>query len=219
MRRDEVLTLLARNPDGLTDAELARRTGTAHQAINQLCRQLAAERLIRRDDSGRPIMNYAVAPGSRLQARQVAAPHRAEWFWEGNVQADVVRHLAARGAVVHSVADTGSKARGTDIVATLEARRVHVEVKGWPSTSYADPRRAGEVKRTQPTLQAKHWYAGAVLSALRLRGQHSGDRVAIAFPDFSRYRQLAAETAATLRVVGIEIWFVSESGEVDVHTD
>jgi hypothetical protein len=36
----------------------------------------------------------------------------------------------------------------------------------------------------------------------------------IAFPDFARYKNLAAETAATLAVVGIEIWFVTGSGEV-----
>lgn len=49
-RRDEVMALLFRNPDGLADAELARLTGATHQTVNQTCRQLAAEHLIRRDD-------------------------------------------------------------------------------------------------------------------------------------------------------------------------
>ncbi|MFL6140443.1 MAG: hypothetical protein ACJ72N_01060 [Labedaea sp.] len=53
-----------------------------------------------------------------------------------------------------------------------------------------------------------------MLSALRLRGKHPEDRVAIAFPEYARYRNLAAETAATLAAVGIEIWFVAEAGEV-----
>jgi len=39
------------------------------------------------------------------------------------------------------------------------------------------------------------------------------------FPDFRRYRNLADETAATLRAVGIEIWFVNESGDVTAHTE
>ena len=216
-RRDEVLALLAKNPDGLTDAELARLTGASHQTINQTCRQLAAEGLIRRDSFGSPITNFgtAVQPAARPTA---PVPH-PDWFWEGNVQASTIRHLTTQGAVIRSVADTASKARGTDIVASLDGRVLHIEVKGWPSATYADSRRAGEVKRTQPTVQASHWFAGAVLSALRLRGKHAGDRVLTVFPDFPRYRNLADETAATLRVVGIEIWFVEESGAVRVHPD
>jgi len=146
--------LLARHPDGLTDAELARLTGWAHPAVNQICRQLAAEQLIRRDDLGRPIMNYPVDAAAQPRRGQLKPRRTAEWFWEGNVQATVVRHLAELGAIVQSVADTATKARGTDVVATLGGRHVHIEVKGWPSTSYADPRRASEIKRTQPTLQA-----------------------------------------------------------------
>jgi hypothetical protein len=213
-RRDEVLSLLAKHPEGLTDAELAQMTGSSHQTMNQACRRLAAEHLIRRDDLGRPIMNFPSGdspPAVRLSA---PATHHEDWFWEGNVQAMVVRHLAGSGAALRSVADTASKARGTDVVAALDGRVLHVEVKGWPSSSYADPRRGGEVKRTQPTVQAKHWYAEAVLSALRLRGKHPPDRVVIAFPDYARYRNLASETAATLAAVGIEIWFVTECGEV-----
>ncbi|MFC4854599.1 hypothetical protein [Actinophytocola glycyrrhizae] len=215
-RRDEVLTLLSRNPDGLCDAELARLTGASHQTINQTCRQLAAEGLIRRDGFGSPIMN--VGTGSRPPTRPAVTSQRPDWFWEGNVQAAMVRHLSAQGAVIRSVADTASKARGTDIVASLDGRVLHVEVKGWPSATYADSRRADEVKKTPPTMQATHWFAGAVLSALRSRGRHPTDRVLIVFPDFPRYRNLSDETAATLRTIGIETWFVEESGAVHVHT-
>jgi hypothetical protein len=215
-RRDEVLTLLARNPDGLTDAELAQLTGASHPTINQTCRQLAAEGLIRRDDADRPIMNFGT--GVQPPHRPAGTPHRPDWFWEGNVQAGMVRYLSAQGAVIRSVADTASKARGTDVVASLAGRVLHIEVKGWPSETYADARRAGEVKRTQPTVQASHWFAGAVLSALRLRSKNPDDRVLIVFPDFPRYRNLSDETTAPLREIGIEIWFVRESGEVSAHT-
>lgn len=68
-------------------------------------------------------------------------------------------------------------------------------------------------------MQATHWFAGAVLSALRLRGRNPTDRVLTVFPDFRRYRNLADETAATLHAVGIEIWFVNESGDVTAHTE
>lgn len=213
-KRDELLSLLAKHPEGLTDAELARMSGSSHQTVNQTCRRLAAEQLIHRDDLDRPIMNFANGDVAPAECLSVPATHHEEWFWEGNVQSMVVRHLASWGAALRSVADTASKARGTDVVAALDGQLLHIEVKGWPSSIYADPRRAAEVKRTQPTVQARHWYAEAVLSALRLRNKHPIDRVVIAFPDFARYRNLAAETLATLAMVGIEIWFVSESGEV-----
>jgi MarR family protein len=216
-RRDEVLALLARNPEGLTDAELARITGASHQTINQTCRQLAAEGLIRRDGFGSPITNFGT--GVRPPDRPAATADRPDWFWEGNIQAGMVRYLSAQGGVIRSVVDTASKARGTDIVASLHGRVLHIEVKGWPSTTYADPRRADEIKRTQPTNQASHWFAGAVLSALRLRGKNPDDRVLMVFPDFPRYRNLADETAATLRTVDVEIWFVKESGAVSAYTE
>lgn len=160
-------------------------------------------------------MNFGT--GVRPQDRLAATAHRPDWFWEGNVQAAMVRHLSVQGAIIRSVADTASKTRGTDIVASLGGRVLHIEVKGWPSTTYADARRAGEVKRTQPAVQASHWFAGAVLSAVRLRGRYPGDRVLIVFPAFPRYRNLSDETAGPLREIGIEIWFVQEQGGVSAH--
>jgi hypothetical protein len=212
-RRDEVLSILARQPDGLTDADLARLTSASHQAVNQTCRHLAAEDLIRWDDLSHPMMNFATGDPPRERPPTATIQHN-DWFWEGNVQGTVARHLVGQGATLHSVADTAARARGTDIVAVLEGRMLHIKVKGWPSTTYADPRRASETKRTQPSLQAKHWYADAVHSALRLRAKHPDDQVVIAFPDMARYRHLAAATATPLRAVGIDTWFVTESGEV-----
>jgi hypothetical protein len=133
---------------------------------------------------------------------------------EGKVVGLVVQHLGRIGAFVWSVADTASEARGTDIVAGLDGRTLHIEVKGWPSKSYAHPARAHEQKRTNPTVQAKHWMAEAVFSALRLRAKHDDDRVIVAFPAFSRYENLADEVAPVLARADIEMWFVRESGAV-----
>lgn len=213
-RRDDVLRLLAEHPMGLTDAELARLTGALHPAINQVCRQLAAEDLIHRDDAFRPIVNRGTGAAIAAARTRIPVAYREEWFWEGNVVGLVVRHLGQLGAAVRSVADTASKARGTDIVATLDGRTLHIEVKGWPSTSYADPARAHEPKRTNPTVQAKHWMAEAVFSALRLRARHDDDRVIVAFPSFPRYENLADEVAPVLARAEVEMWFVREDGVV-----
>ena len=42
-----------------------------------------------------------------------------------------------------------------------------VEVKGWPSTTYAKGERAGQPKPTQPTLQATHWFAEGLTTLIR----------------------------------------------------
>jgi hypothetical protein len=55
--------------------------------------------------------------------------------------------LAERGWAIESKADTHSKERGVDLRASKEGRILLVEVKGYPSTEYRDPRRAGERNR------------------------------------------------------------------------
>lgn len=52
--------------------------------------------------------------------------------------------------MVTGLADTASKARGFDIAARQGNRHRVVEVKGFPSKDYADPRRAGEQKKDEP---------------------------------------------------------------------
>lgn len=137
------------------------------------------------------------------------------WHTEAEVQAAVVSHLAAEGWRILSVADTASRQHGIDIVAAGPGGAgAGIEVKGYPSRHYADPNRAGEAKRTQPSTQAGHWYAQAVLAAMRLRTKRPELRSVIALPDFPRYRDLLAETAGSLAAAGIEVWWVDRVGRV-----
>ncbi len=226
--REDVLRLLRSTPEGMTDAELARRLGKLHQQVNQRCRQLATEGLLVRDSSASPIVNrlqhgvaappdpppLAVSPAHEMPSPQPLATAQVEWSWEGNVQSAIVAHLAREGWRVTRVADTAAQERGVDVVAERETETVLVEVKGWPSRVYARGERAGQPKPTQPTLQAKHWYAEALLSALRLREKHARHCVVMAFPDMPRYRAVGSETATSLRACGVDIWFVTADGNV-----
>src|SRR5690606_23507541 len=45
------------------------------------------------------------------------------WHWEGNVQAAVVSGLVAEGWSILAVADTASRAAGTDVIAVRDAVR------------------------------------------------------------------------------------------------
>jgi hypothetical protein len=138
-----------------------------------------------------------------------------DWFWEGNVVAAIVRFLRAEGWRVEWISDTATKEQGDDIRAIRDGRTLRVEVKGWPTIGYADPARAAEVKRTRPSTQAGHWYSQALLHVVRDLGKHPGDLVAIALPDWPRFRNLVAETEAPLRQLGVSVLFVREDGSVE----
>lgn len=154
--------------------------------------------------------------GSPLdEAITAPAPAGEDWHTEANVQAALVTALAADGWRILSVANTATKEHGVDVIAARDDETVGVEVKGFPSRGYADPARAGEVKRTQPSTQAGHWYSQAVLAAMRLRSKEPEWRSVIALPDFPRYRGLFAETAGSLTAAQIEVWWVDQAGSVD----
>lgn len=148
------------------------------------------------------------------RAASTVSDGRGEWHTEANVQALLVTALASDGWRIVSVAYTASKEHGVDVIASRDGQIVGVEVKGFPSRGYADPSRAGELKRTAPSTQAAHWYSQAVLAAMRLRGKEPSWRSVITLPDFPRYRHLYAETVSSLAAASIEVWWVDPAGTV-----
>ena len=105
-----------------------------------------------------------VAPGAARRPQRAPAATTAvgeRWPWEGSVQAVFADLLIGHGWRVEAMADTATKARGVDVLAVRDARRLGAEVKGWPADGYADPRRAGETKPTLPSTQAGHWFSQA----------------------------------------------------------
>lgn len=141
-------------------------------------------------------------------------PYRKEWYWEGNVQATVRRYLESEGWMIVSEANSATKEAGDDICAARNGRTLVVEVKGYPSAGYADPRRVGEVKPTNPTSQAKHWFAEALLRSLRTIGTRRDVLVMMAFPAKPRYQSLLIETGLVLKRLGITVFFVQDDGSV-----
>jgi hypothetical protein len=138
----------------------------------------------------------------------------AEWWWEGNVQAAVVQHLAASGWSIRRVADTSTREHGVDIEATHGTDRVLVEVKGYPSAAYVRGPKAGTLKAGTAPLQARHYFGNALLSGLLMRTDHAAARVVIALPDVPTYRTLVTRTAGPLGQAGVEFWLVGEDSSV-----
>lgn len=156
-------------------------------------------------------------------SRPVAAPSSDDsgaqgWPWEGRVQAVFGAYLNSRGWRVTSMADTASKAHGVDLLARKEERRLGAEVKGWPSVGYADPRRAHEVKRTQPTTQAGHWFSQALMKALMLLDSHPDHDSLVVLPDYPRYRDLAGRTRTGRAAAQVHVVFVSPDGSAESST-
>ncbi len=117
-----------------------------------------------------------------------------DWFWEGNVVAALASYLSSTGWSVGRIANTHSKEQGIDLRATRNGIELLVEAKGYPSTLYRDPRRAGESKPTNPTNQAQQWYSHALLKGMRLQTKHPGAKVALAFADFPRYLRIPLQS-------------------------
>jgi hypothetical protein len=137
-----------------------------------------------------------------------------EWFWEGNIQAALVRHLAADGWRIRRVADTHSREHGVDIEADRSEVSLLIEVKGYPSATYLRGPNEGQKKNFGVGAQARHYFGNAVLTGLLMRSDSVSARVILAFPTFETFRALARRCGKPLRQAGIEIWLVDEQGAV-----
>jgi len=153
-----------------------------------------------------------VRQAARVQAMSSGT---MEWYWEGNVQTTLAHWLEGQGWTIESMAVTATKQRGTDIVATCDGRTMRVEVKGWPTAGYADPARAGEIKKTRPGNQAPKWFSQAVTKVMIDLGAHPTDLVAIGLPDWPKFRTLISATEASLRKLGVGLFLVAEDGSVE----
>ena len=226
------------------DCASARASVLPRQQINQIANRLSAiGRIVRGRTTrccyckaGKMVSSVsATASNTTFEASVVSNPIAANplpssalqpatggdatrpWHWEGNVQVALGEHLKSSGWTITAFADTGRKESGIDLAATRAGRALVVEVKGFPSTTYEHGERRGLSKPTQPTNQARQWYAHALLSVMRLLEKHPAAIVALCFPDFATYRKLIHATRTSLKTLGVGIYLVSPAGEVTEH--
>jgi hypothetical protein len=95
---------------------------------------------------------------------------------EASVQSRLAAQLIAGGWQIRRMADTLNREHGIDLIAVKQGRILAVGVKGFPSRFYANPRRGGQIKPTNPSVQARHWYATAVLKSLLTHDEHPTTR-------------------------------------------
>ena len=213
--RDRILAHLLAHPEGATDSELTRALGLKNQAqANQRCHQLADEGLVvRRRVNGR-LRNYATGaaqstpplapPAAPARPRPEVGAGQRPWHWEGNVQSWAAAYLLRQGYFVRRVADTAAHEHGIDLVAEKGGRQLWVTVKGFPAGTGS----------AQISAQARIWFEGALFDIIDWRGQDPGVELAMALPDFPRYRHLAERVRWLQPVAGFSYLWVHEDGSV-----
>lgn len=217
--RERILVYLQRHPEGIDDDELALALGLKRrQQANSHCRQLAAEGIVVRRTVDDKIHNF-LAPCARaaqdIPARalavstppqQDAAGDRA-WYWEGHVQDRVIEHLRLSGYRIVRSADTASRETGKDIEAYSPDGPLWITVKGYPVGT----------PRTQPTTQASHWFKQALFDIVAWRGESANAQLALALPDFPRYRRLAEKVRWLQPVARFAYFWIDEDGTVRIE--
>ena len=217
--RERILDYLQRHPEGIDDDELALALGLRQrQQANSRCRQLAAEGIVVRRTVDGKIHNF-LAPSARaapdtlpralaasVSSRQEAISDRP-WYWEGNVQDRVIAHLRRSGYRIVRSADTASRETGKDIEAQGPDGPLWVTVKGYPAGT----------PRTRPTTQASHWFKQALFDIVAWRGESASAQLALALPDFPRYRRMAEKVRWLQPVARFAYFWIDEDGTVRVE--
>ena len=223
-RQDQLLASLA-SGRRLCDDCLSDIAGvTPRQSVYQACTALRVSGLITRMTEAceacnrskitnarlpretRPSAMVSVVPpatvGMPASSLSLAVAGQKPWFWEGNVQARIVEHLKEAGISIISSADTSTREQGKDILAKeIDGVELWVSVKGFPENS--------------PNVQARHWFAGALLDMALYRNQREDVRLALGFPyGFSTYENLIRRTKEVRGFLGFQVFWVRETGAV-----
>jgi len=144
--------------------------------------------------------------------------YKSEWFEETNVTRKIVEWLRKDGWAILKF-NEDKRLRGPDIVALREGRKLIIEAKGYPSDRYVRGAKKGQKKPTPPNLQAKHWFAEALLAVLREKHREPDSIIAVGFPRKPIYEKLINEVKDVLcKCLDMLFILVNEDGEITTLT-
>ncbi len=213
--KQRIISYLKNHPEGIDDDELAKVLGlSARQQANMRCRELEKKGLVIRRQVNGKIHNFwagkniavTIPVPSNLKVSPSTLPKSESWFWEGNVQSKVINFLAEQGYHIRSVVDTGSHKQGIDIVAEKDGQPLWVSVKGYPQGT----------EKTNPSVQTSHWFKEAIFDVIEYRERDRNASLAVALPDFPRYRSMAQKITWLKSVADFLYFWVNENGKVAV---
>lgn len=90
------------------------------------------------------------------------------------------------------------KERGHDIESIKDGKKVIMEVKGYSSDKYVSGPKKGKKKRTDPKLQAKHWFGEALLSLLIAKSKNPSYKIAVGLTKFRVYEKLLEDISLVM---------------------
>ncbi|MEM2126554.1 MAG: hypothetical protein QXQ53_09185 [Candidatus Methanosuratincola sp.] len=211
--KQSIISYLQSHPEGIDDDELARVLGlSTRQQANMRCRELEKEGLIVRRRVSEKIRNFWAGRPVTVTSSASPAPQESpsslpkskNWFWEGNIQSKVIQYLAAHGFYIRSVSDTASHQQGIDIVAEKDGKLLWVSVKGYPQGT----------DKTNASVQAGHWFKEAIFDIIEYRERDKNVSLAVALPDYPRYRSLAQKITWFKRAAKFNYFWVKEDGQI-----
>jgi hypothetical protein len=214
--KQRIISYLQIHSEGVNDDELAIVLGlSARQQANIRCRELEKDGLIVRRLLNGKIHNFWIGKDAVImpsapsipQIVENAVPKFAHWFWEGNVQSKVIKYLERLGYQIHSFANTATHQRGIDIVAEKGGKTLWVSVKGFPRGT----------AKTNPLVQAGHWFKQAIFDMIEYRERDKNASLAVALPDYPRYRALAQKITWVKPIANFSYFWVKENGEVSLE--
>ncbi|PKN99562.1 MAG: hypothetical protein CVU42_07565 [Chloroflexi bacterium HGW-Chloroflexi-4] len=215
--RERIIDCLQSHPEGLNDDQLTELLNLSRrQTANSYCRRLEVEGHIRRDIVDGIINNFLMdIPVEIHQQHNITEnenidemsveEYQLQWYWEGNVQATLVKYLKSLNYNIVQEVDTRTHQRGVDVITEKGGQEMWITVKGYPR-----PKR-----RTNPRLQAAHWFASALYDIIKYREKDNSVQLAFALPDFERYRNISKGISWFKKASGFTYFWVNNNGMVD----
>jgi hypothetical protein len=152
------------------------------------------------------MQKQATSQPAGIPKQQIDLPKSSNWFWEGNIQSRVINFLVTQKYQIRSVADTASHQTGIDIIAEKNEKKLYVSVKGYPRGT----------DKTNASTQSRHWFKQAIFDIVEYRERDKEAFLAVAFPDFPTYRNLAKKITWLKSAAKFVYIWVKEDGSV-VH--
>jgi len=211
-----IIDFLSSNPEPIDDDQLSLILNLKRrQQANDECRKLEKAGLIIRQRINGKIHNIWIRGKSISLVREKESSknlmsnedYHKLWFWEGNVQAQIVNFLTFENYLLRSVVNTASRQKGVDIIAEKDEKEIWISVKGFPKVT----------QRTNPSTQAAHWFKDAIFDVVKYRNQNSSLRIGVGLPIFDRYKSLSNNVSWFKEVSGFNFFWVSEAGKVFVE--
>jgi len=136
-----------------------------------------------------------------------------EWFEESNISRKIKDYLEKKEYKITKF-NADKKTKGHDIEAEKDNSKFIFEIKGFPSDKYVSGKKMGKKKPTNPNLQAKHWFAEALLSLIIAKSENPKINIAMGLPFKEKYKELINKITYFRKQFDLTFYLVDENGNI-----